>query len=182
MKDTVSELTFVSPSVAYRDSYLAAYAEMETDIERLSWLYLGSKAKMDAPANDFAFYVQTLLERETVPPPGFVSDTVLWAVRDNELVGRISLRHELNAFLTKWGGHIGYIVRPSYRRQGIATAMLKHMLQTERAHSIGRLLITCDEGNVASEKTIVNNGGIYESTVQGSAEDALPKKRFWITV
>jgi len=174
-----ASMQLVPPDVRFRESYLNAYNEMLTDVERGSWLYLGTRAPSNVPADDFAGYVQTLLMRETVPPQGFVRDSCYWAVVGNELVGRISLRLELNDFLARWGGHIGYIVRPSYRRMGIATEMLRRLLQMDAAKSIGRLLITCDEGNVASEKTIVNNGGVYESTLE--IADGLPKKRFWIT-
>lgn len=173
-------MQLVPPHVRFRESYLAAYEEMTSDVERTSWLYLGSKAPANIPESDFEGYVQTLLLRETVPPVGFVRDSCFWAVIGDELVGRISLRHELNDFLTRWGGHIGYIVRPSYRRMGIATEMLRRLLAIDAAKSIGRLLVTCDEGNAASEKTIVNNGGVYESTIE--IADGLPKKRFWISV
>lgn len=174
-------ISLVAPHVKYRDSYLAGFGELTSDDERLAWLYLGMSAPLDTAHNDFDAYVSTLLRRRTVPPPGFVCDTVLWAILDDELVGRISLRHELNDFLSRWGGHIGYIVRPSYRRRGIATEMLRQMLRTQGAKDIGRLLITCDEGNVASEKTIISNGGVYESTIAVEAKHGLPKKRFWIT-
>lgn len=179
MSSIRADLHLVPPDASYRDSYLATYAEMTTDIERSSWLYLGSKAPLDLPEKDFEGYVRTLLIRETTPPPGFVCDTVYWGIINNEVVGRISLRHELNEVLAKWGGHVGYIVRPSYRRMGIATEMLRRLLQMDSAKKIGRLLITCDDGNIASEKTIVNNGGIYESTIE--LPDGLSKKRFWIT-
>ena len=182
MPPTLADLHLVPPDVRYRESYLAAYAEMTTEIERNSWLYLGSKAPLDMPENDFEGYVRTLLVRKTTPPPGFVRDTVFWGIVENEIVGRIALRHELNEFLTKWGGHIGYIVRPSYRRMGIATEMLRQMLLTQWAQDIGHLLVTCDDGNIASEKTIISNGGVYESTVAVEAIHGAPKKRFWISV
>lgn len=172
------DLQLVRPDVRYRTSYLSAFQEMQSDTDRSAWLYLGAKAPLDIPETDFEGYVHTMQSRETTPPPGFVCDSVYWGVVGDEMVGRISLRHELNEMLAKWGGHIGYIVRPSYRRKGIATEMLRRMLQMESAKEIGRLLITCDDGNIASEKTIVVNGGIYESTLE--LKDGLPKKRFWI--
>lgn len=140
---------------------------------------MGDSAPLDLLSNDFESYVCALLERENNPPEGFVKDTVYWAKSENEIVGRIAIRHELNEFLSKIGGHIGYIVRPSWRGKGIATEMLRQLLLTETATSIQKLLLTCDETNIASEKTILKNGGVFESFVE-MGENKPRKKRFWI--
>ena len=42
---------------------------------------------------------------------------------------------------------------------------------------IHKMLMTCDEGNIASEKTILANGGIYEKTLDVDGDKI---KRFWI--
>jgi predicted acetyltransferase len=128
----------------------------------------------------FSEYTATLRQRETTPPPNFVSDSVYWAIMSGEVVGRISMRHDLTEFLTKVGGHVGYIVRPSFRGKGIATEMLRRVLQTERAQSIGQILVTCDESNLASERTIVKCGGRLQDII--SLDPSKPrKKRFWLT-
>jgi len=95
------------------------------------------------------------------------------------LVGRIGLRLELNEFLATVGGHVGYIVRPSYRGRGIATRMMEFLIRTPEAVSVGKLLLTCDEGNIASERAILKSGGVYESTVF-PAGTTIGKKRYWI--
>src|SRR5690606_7632066 len=82
----------------------------------------------------------------------------------NLVVGRISFRHRLNENLKVFGGHIGYEVRPSWRKKGVATEMLRMLLKTERAKQIGRLLLTCAPDNVASNKVILANGGVLEKT------------------
>ncbi len=92
-------------------------------------------------------------------------ETVYWAVIDEAVVGRISLRHRLEGNLLKMGGHIGYEVRPSFRRRGVATAMLRELLKTEKAKEIGRLLLTCAPDNIASNKTILANGGVFTEKV-----------------
>ena len=81
------------------------------------------------------------------------------------LLGRIALRHFLNDNLKEFGGNIGYEVRPSARRKGIATEMLRLLLLTPKAKEIGRVLLTCAPDNIGSNRTIVSNGGILEKTV-----------------
>jgi predicted acetyltransferase len=175
----MSEIRLVRPHAKFKESYLAALQELKTPSDISSWIYLGDDASTDTPAKDFDQYVATLLERETAPPTPFVCDTVYWAEYRGEIIGRISLRHELNDFLRKIGGHIGYITRPSYQRRGFATEMLRQIMQTDRAQSIGNLLLTCDEDNLASEKTILKNGGKFESLIEISSNRP-KKKRFWI--
>lgn len=174
------DLKLVQPSVRYRASFLAAYEECSS-VEKNDWIYLGPDGNEDLIYNRFDEYVETLHEREHTAPSHFVRGRAYWALADNEIVGRIGLRFELNDFLSNYGGHIGYIVRPSARRRGVASAMLAQVLATPKAQHIGRLLLTCDEDNTASERVIRKNGGVYESMVYPVGR-RLGKKRFWITV
>jgi predicted acetyltransferase len=86
----------------------------------------------------------------------------------------------LNEFLERVGGHIGYVVVPELRRQGHATVMLRLALGV--AHDqlgLARVLVTCDDDNVGSIRTIEKNGGILENIVSGP-DLAKPKRRYWI--
>ena len=99
---------------------------------------------------------------------------------DNRLVGMIQVRHCFNEYLEKYAGHIGYSVRPSERRKGYAKKMLAITLPYCREIGLDKVLISCIDGNIGSEKTILSNGGVYESTVyEPNGDRAL--KRFWIT-
>jgi predicted acetyltransferase len=91
-----------------------------------------------------------------------------------EVIGFLALRTRLNDWLFNEGGHIGYSIRPSRRRQGHATRALG--LGVARAVELGidRVLVTCDEDNVPSARTIERNGGAYEDSRNG-------KRRYWIT-
>lgn len=99
---------------------------------------------------------------------------------DNKVIGIIDLRHHINhPILGTWGGHCGYSVRPSERGKGYANEMLR--LNTRNAQKLGisKLLITCDAKNIASEKTILANGGVFEKTID---VDGCTMKRYWISL
>jgi predicted acetyltransferase len=112
-------------------------------------------------------------------PQGFVPSTFLFADVDGVVVGRTSIRHELNEFLEHEGGHIGYAVRPGYRRRGYATAILRQSLEV--AHDVGLrdVLVCCDDDNVGSSAVIESCGGVLDSIVESSAS-ATPTRRYWI--
>ena len=93
----------------------------------------------------FIHYLQVLAEhaRGENLPPNHVPSTFLFAFAASRIVGRVSIRHELNEFLLLVGGHIGYAVVPEFRRQGYATVMLRLSLQFARETlGIGRVLVT----------------------------------------
>ena len=100
---------------------------------------------------------------------------------DNRLVGMIQVRHCFNDYLEKYAGHIGYSVRPCERCKGYAKQMLQMALPYCREIGLDKVLITCMDGNVGSEKTILANGGVYESTVHEPNEN-VDLKRFWIEI
>jgi len=109
-------------------------------------------------------YIKTCAEYEnpeTCPAP-LVPATQFMLVRkdDNKVLGFLQIRHEFNDYLSKFGGHIGYSVRPSERRKGYAKEMLRMALPFCREIGLDRVLITCIDGNVGSEKTILSNGGV----------------------
>lgn len=116
-------------------------------------------------------------------PSYLVSATQFLFIRisDNRLVGMIQVRHRFNDYLEKYAGHIGYSVRPSERRKGYAKEMLRMTLPFCREIGLQKVLITCNDGNIGSERTILANGGVYESTVYEPNEKQ-SLKRFWITL
>jgi predicted acetyltransferase len=122
---------------------------------------------------EFCAHSIALARPETPRPAGWVPSTSLWAVRDDQVVGRVSLRHALTPWLIEVGGHIGYAVRPSARRQGVATEALRLMLPVAAARRIDPALVTCDEDNLGSRRVIEKNGGRLEDARNG-------KLRFWV--
>jgi predicted acetyltransferase len=130
----------------------------------------------------FSRYLEVLAERERGIdlPPNHVASSFLFAFVATRIVGRVSIRHSLNEFLERVGGHIGYVVVPEFRRLGYATTILRLSVQIAREKlGIGRILVTCDDDNIGSIRTIEKNGGILENVVSGMDLDK-PKRRYWI--
>lgn len=123
-----------------------------------------------------AAFVAWLRACERTPPrPDWVPCTYLWVTEGDEVIGSLAIRHELNAWLLDQGGHIGYSIRPSRRRQGHASRALALALDRARGLGLERVLLTCDLDNDASRRTIERNGGIYEDT-RGI------KRRYWFNI
>lgn len=131
---------------------------------------------------DFGAYLKILHESKEGRnlPSGHVPSTALFAFVGNEIVGKVSIRHSLNDHLEKVGGHIGYGVLPNHRSKGFASLMLQESLKYCQGLGLNKVLVTCDESNMASTKVIVNNGGILEN-IYDPKDGSSKKMRFWIT-
>ena len=106
------------------------------------------------------------------PVPGKVRGTTWWWCEGTTYLGRIAVRHSLTDRLRVLGGHIGYDVWPTARRQGHGTAMLKAALGKARELGLAQVLITCDEDNLGSRGVIEANGGELEFAGDGI-------RRYW---
>jgi predicted acetyltransferase len=163
----------VDPSNDYRDEFLAAQREFAGEGQR--------RYDLQRIANDFPRFVHHLLlqrDRSQVEP-GLVPFSDYWLIDNDEYIGRLSVRHELNDFLFRIGGHIGYEIRPSKRRRGYGYKIL--FLGLEKARELGfrRVLLTCDEDNIGSKKIIERNGGVFENATY-VAGGSVRKLRYWI--
>lgn len=170
------ELVLPTPSV--RTSFLEAMDEFVAEgvefSQTAAWIDGHAPGWKDEDA--FAAFVEAVRADadEDSPRPDFhVPCTTLWWVEGDAYLGRIAIRHRLNDFLLDVGGHIGYDVRPSRRREGHATAMLQHALPWAHGLGIDPALVTCDTDNVGSVRVIEAAGGVLED-VRGV------KRRYWV--
>lgn len=111
-------------------------------------------------------------------PVGWVPSTFLVAEVDGQIIGRVSIRHELNAFLEERGGHIGYGIRPEFRGRGYATKILVEALQIVRGLGVQRVLVTCSDNNAASRKVIEKCGGVLENIIDTEGGERV--RRYWL--
>lgn len=95
------------------------------------------------------------------------------------IVGRVSLRFDLNEYLAEAGGHIGYAVLPRHRRQGHGTEILRQSVVVARSEGVDDVLVTCDVDNVGSRLVIERCGGEFDGIVRDTRE-GVDKRRYWI--
>lgn len=112
-------------------------------------------------------------------PSDRVAASFLVATIGEVIVGRTSIRHQLNEWLLAFGGHIGFGVLPPFRRQGCATEILRQSLIVARAFGVDRILLTCDDDNVGSSTVIERCGGVLDPEWPKTDETS-PKRRYWI--
>ena len=168
----------VLPTSSVRDSFLEAMAEFVDEraegSQTAAWIEHNDPAWRDPVAFEtFVEAVRADAWEETPRPRRHVPCTTLWWIDGEVYLGRLAIRHRLNDFLLDVGGHIGYDVRPSRRREGHATAMLRAALPWALGLGIGPALVTCDDDNVGSIRVIEAAGGELED-VRGV------KRRYWV--
>jgi predicted acetyltransferase len=127
--------------------------------------------------HDFEHYMDSLEVKEATDK--LVPDSVFFCLDEERdlFVGAINIRHRLNDFLLLGGGHIGDGIRPSERRKGFATEMIRLALIECKELGIDRVLMTCRKDNIASSRTIEKNGGVLENEIE---IDGVPFQRYWI--
>lgn len=128
----------------------------------------------------YAQWLENNIKIRTQAPDGFVCATDYFLTdAAGTMLGAVDIRHALNEFLLECGGHIGYGVRPTQRRNGYAEMMLALALEKCLELGIEKALVTCDDDNEGSAKTIEANGGVLENVTMYSGK---PVRRYWIAV
>lgn len=116
---------------------------------------------------------KNMIDPETRVP----ASTYIMIDENQEIYGALSFRYFLNEELFKYNGHIGYGIKPDKRRQGYGKFMLSLGLEKAREHKLTKVMITCNDENVASYKTIEACGGILENKVYKTDGYI---RRYWI--
>ncbi|MBQ8834832.1 MAG: GNAT family N-acetyltransferase [Oscillospiraceae bacterium] len=126
---------------------------------------------------DFENYLANLEVKDD--SEGLVPDSTFFCLDEarDEFVGAVNIRHYLNDYLLLCGGHIGDGVRPSRRREGVATQMIGMALEECRRLGIDRVLMVCDKSNIGSARSIQKNGGVLENEIEVDGE---LQQRYWI--
>ncbi|MGX5559870.1 GNAT family N-acetyltransferase [Bacillus thuringiensis] len=170
-------VSLLTPTTDLQEEYLDFYNEWKDSGETMiPWVITKN------PAN-FPAMVQELPDAHNGIniPETWVPDSTYWLVTDeNKIVGAVNIRHSLTEHLFNAGGHIGYGIRPSERRKGYATKLLKLSLEKTKELNIEKVLVVCDAVNTASEKTILHNGGLRNDDF--TEEDGNVVRRYWIEI
>lgn len=164
----------VRPEAARQAEWLDVVDELGEDLDG-SALFGEDLAALRGP-QAFAGYVARMLAWERPGadlPTDRVPATTRWAEVDGQIVGFAHLRHELNDALRHHGGHVGYSVRPSRRREGIATAILAAVLAEAGGRGIDPVMLCCRVDNEVSRHIIEAAGGVVVSVSDGF-------RRYWV--
>lgn len=171
----MNNIRLIKPQLSLQKEYLSFYQEWkESGEDMVPWV-------ISKDPSDFQGMLKSLFDSEhgIGLPEGRVSDSTFWLVdNNNRVLGAVNIRHQLTEYLNNAGGHIGYGIRPSERRKGYATQLLKLSLLEARKLGIHDVLVVCDSGNIGSEKTIIKNGGIPDTDY--IEKDGNVIKRYWI--
>ena len=169
MKDNI----LIEPSIDYKNEYIEMVTEWEQTGDMVPFVLRFDYC-------DFNEMLQKLIDLKELPIADSrrVNSSTFWLVNnEKKVIGIVNIRHKLNDSLRYHGGHIGYGIRPSERRKGYATEILKLALIKAKELGIEKALITCDKDNIGSAKTIKNNGGILDSEEEVNGIDI---QRYWI--
>ena len=173
-------MELVEPSVEYKDSFIEAVREYQSESETAS-----TRTYRDLSIKELEADLESFVEQERShaqgknQPEGYVPQTEFWLVDNGEYIGHVGVRQRLNEHLLQIGGHIGYDIRPSKRGKGYGNKILELALQKAKEIGVEKIRITCDVDNVASRKIIEKNGGVLENQVP-NPETGVDKRRYWI--
>lgn len=167
------DVSFAEEIRSYREEMLLAGSSMDgtgtlrRTEDPLEWLRQNERKENP----------QTVPENK-VPATQFV----LTDTDSGRIYGMLQVRHELNEYLQKFAGHIGYSVRPTERRKGYAKKMLQMaLIYCRDVLNLDKVLISCLVENEASRRTILSCGGVFGEKVYEPVENVWLEK-YWLSL
>jgi len=138
-----------------------------------------SASKGLASANSYKEWIQKVISEENIPKENWVRNNTYFVIRedDNKLIGLLNIRKEDNEKILNWAGHIGYGVRPTERRKGYASEILRLALDECKRLGMKKVMLGCHQDNIGSKKTIEKNKAVYEREVMAEGKPAFV---YWI--
>ncbi|MBQ7865711.1 MAG: GNAT family N-acetyltransferase [Clostridia bacterium] len=175
----MDEMMLVEPGMEYAEEIMAYRQEM---LDAGSSMDGCGNLRRCEKAQDWVDRNNAMKREETLPDRDKLVVSTQFAYvrkRDGRILGMIQVRHYLNDYLRDYAGHIGYSVRPSERRKGVATAMLREVLPFCKSIGLDKVMIACEPDNPGSRGTILNNGGEYWRTVHFAPKD-IDLEHYWV--
>lgn len=175
---TMEDIYLTAPAKAFEkeiQSYKEEFLQTSKEIEGSSYL------TSFATAAEWLENLRLHESWETVPPeriPGL--EFLLVREKDQRILGMSNLRLGLNEYLTNFGGHIGYSIRPNERRKHYGIRLLQLTLDKAKDAGLEKVLITCKDTNTASARIIEHNGGVLEDKRED--EKGRLMRRYWVEV
>ena len=171
MTMTQREAFLARPHERWKDSYIEAVYEYIREKGTVNWHPEILRARFDE-------YLKVTEQMESEPLAGLVPATLFWLIAAGDYIGDVDVRHRLNDGLLRYGGHIGYKIRPSRRRRGYGALICRLGIEQARRLGIGDILITCDEDNIGSARIIEANGGLLQDRIDNKR--GVLTRRYWI--
>jgi predicted acetyltransferase len=174
-------MELIFPSEEYKTNFIAAVKELRSERPTSTRHEYYRNLLPENLEKDFGAYIRRVHDASVGVglPDEYVPYTDYWLVDNGEYIGRVSIRHTLNDHLLNLGGHIGYDIRPSRRERGYGKKILELALPKAKELGIEKVLVTCDEANIASRKIIEANGGVLEDK-RPNPRGGSDKLRYWI--
>ena len=164
----------IEPKIKYQETFIVGLREFHQEGRMLQY----NLQIVSQDFERFLYHLRAQQDRAKLAPH-VIPQSHFWLIDGNEFIGILSLRRGPDETFIRISGHIGYQVRPSKRRRGYGKELLRQGLQKAKELGFTRILLTCDEDNIASKKVIESNGGQFENAIV--VDGALVKKlRYWI--
>jgi len=154
-------LRLVPPCEALRESFTVAIGEYRAK-KVVDFGY--PEVELD---EDFAYFIKRCDERRRGirVPRGFVPNSAFWLTDGVHYLGSGDIRHYLNESLARFGGHIGYSIRPTAWGLGLGTIQLRLLLEEARKLDIEVARLTCFDDNTGSYRVMEKNGAVLVNKV-----------------